>query len=164
LEKALERGVTVILPSGAIAGIDAVKAAKIAGIDSVTLTTSKPPYSLKGAPYLEEKGIDLDSIEKETVIFEGSALQAVKAFPKNINVSALLSIAGSGFGDTKVRIITSPEYNRNIHEIRLESKAGTFTFRAENVPFPSNPKTSYLAALSAMAALGEYLSGIRIGT
>ena len=164
LGEASKTGITVILPSGAVAGIDAVKAANIAGIDSITLTTRKSPASLKGAPYLEKNGIDVDAIKKETVIFEGSASEAVKGFPKNINVSALLSLAGVGFEKTKVRIISSPEYNKNIHEICVESKAGKFTFRTENVPFPSNPKTSYLAALSAMAALGEYLSSIRVGT
>ena len=164
LREASEAGITVMLPSGAVAGIDAVKAANIAGIDSITLTTRKSPVSLKGAPYLEEKGIDVDAIKSETVIFEGSASQAVKGFPKNINVSALLSLAGVGFDKTKVKIISSPEYDKNIHEIRVVSKAGTFTFRTENVPFPSNPKTSYLAALSAMAALKEYFSLIRIGT
>ncbi len=161
---ALKAGITVILPSGAVGGIDALKAARIAGIDSVTLTTRKSPASLKGAPYLEKNGIDLDSLKGETVIFEGTVTQAVKAFPKNINVSALLSIAGAGVEKTGVKIISSPEYDKNIHEVRVESKAGTFTFRTENVPFPSNPKTSYLAALSAMTALEEYLSLTRIGT
>lgn len=164
LENASQAGITVILPSGAIGGVDAVKAALIGGIDSVSLTTRKSPASLKDAPYLREKGIDIDSIKGETVVFEGSANEAVKGFPKNVNVSALLSIAGLGSRDTNVRIISAPEYNKNIHEICVKSKAGNFTFRTENLPFPSNPKTSYLAALSAMAALKEYLSGIHIGT
>ncbi|MFA6635994.1 MAG: aspartate dehydrogenase [Candidatus Omnitrophota bacterium] len=164
LDEAAKAGITVILPSGAIAGVDALKAARIAGIDSVTLTTMKPPASLKGAPYIAEKGIDIDAIDRETVIFEGTVSDAVRAFPKNINVSAVLSLAGIGPERTKVRIISSPEYLRNIHEIRVESKAGTFTFRTENVPFPSNPKTSYLAALSAITALEEYFSPVRIGT
>jgi aspartate dehydrogenase len=164
LDEAAKAGITVILPSGAIGGIDALKAARIAGIDSVTLTTMKPPASLKGAPYIVEKGIDIGAIDRETLIFEGTVIDAVRAFPKNINVSAVLSLAGIGPEKTRVKIISSPEYRRNIHEICVESKAGTFTFRTENVPFPSNPKTSYLAALSAMTALEEYLSPIRIGT
>ncbi len=164
LAAASSAGITVIMPSGAVAGIDAVKAAKIAGISSVTLTTRKSPASLEGAPYIRDKGIDIGSIKGETLIFEGSALEAVAAFPRNINVSALLSIAGMGPEQTKVRIVTSPEYSRNTHEIRVQSAAGKFTFITENVPFPSNPKTSHLAALSAIAALEEYLSGIHIGT
>ena len=157
LLKAAKAGIAVIFPSGAIGGLDAIRAARIAGIDSVTLTTMKHPKSLKGAPYIVEKGIDIGTIDSETVIFEGSVTDAVRAFPKNINVSAALALAGIGPEKTRVRIVSSPEFSRNIHEIRVESKAGTFTFRTENVPFPSNPKTSYLAALSAMAALEEYL-------
>lgn len=164
LDEAVKAGITVILPSGAVGGIDAIKAARIAGIDLVTLTTRKSPASLKGAPYLEENNIDIMSIKKETLVFEGSVSLAVKGFPKNINVSALLSMAGIGPEKTKVKIISSPEYDKNIHEICVQSKAGTFTFRAENVPFPLNPKTSYLAALSAMTALEEFLSRSRVGT
>jgi len=164
LEEASKAGITVMLPSGAIGGIDAVKAARIAGIDSVVLTTRKSPDSLSGAPYLEQKGIDPKSIKSETLVFEGTAREAVSAFPKNINVSALLALAGSGSENTIVRIISSPDYKRNIHEIKVRSKAGDFSFRTENVSFPSNPKTSYLAALSAMTALEGYFSGIRIGS
>ncbi|MFH1552322.1 MAG: aspartate dehydrogenase [Candidatus Omnitrophota bacterium] len=164
LEAAREKGVKVILPSGAIAGIDAVKAAKIAGIESVTLTTRKPPKSLKGAPYLSEKNIDVDTLTGETVIFQGSATEAIKGFPKNVNVSALLSIAGIGAEKTRVRIIVSPEYTRNIHEIEVKGSAGTLTMCTENVPSPDNPKTSYLAALAAVASLREYFDTVRIGT
>lgn len=164
LDKAAEKGIKVMLPSGAIAGIDAIKAARIAGIDSVTLTTRKAPASLKGAPYLDEKGIDLASLREETVIFEGNALEAIKAFPKNVNVSVILSIAGIGLSNTRVRIVTSPAYTRNTHEISVESAAGRFYFRTENVPFPSNPGTSYLAALSAMATLEGYFASVRAGT
>ncbi len=96
LEKARMLDVKVLVPSGAIAGIDAIKASKKAGIESATITTRKSPKSIKGAPYLLENNIDVGKIEKETVIFEGNALEAVKGFPKNINVSALLSIAGIG--------------------------------------------------------------------
>ncbi|MFH1847293.1 MAG: aspartate dehydrogenase [Candidatus Omnitrophota bacterium] len=164
LGKAEEKGIKVILPSGAIAGIDGLKAAKVAGLEEVTITTSKPPGSIKGAPYLEEKGINVDEISEKTVIFEGSAFEAVKGFPKNINVSALLSIAGIGAEKTKVRIVVSPEYTRNTHEIKIKSKAGTITVRTENVPFPDNPKTSYLAALAAITSLESYFSSLRLGT
>lgn len=164
LAEAMEKGLKVILPSGAVAGIDGIKAAGIAGITSVTLTTRKSPASLKGAPYIVENGIDLDSVKEETVIFQGSAGEAVKGFPRNVNVSAILSIAGIGADKTEVRIVTSLGYTANVHEIKVESEAGRFLFRTENVPFPSNPKTSYLAALSAMAALESYFTSVRIGT
>lgn len=164
LTAAEQAGVRVIIPSGAIAGIDAIKAARIAGIESATLTTRKSPKSLKGAPYLAQNGIDMDKITGETVIFEGTAADAVKGFPKNINVSALLSLAGIGAQKTKVRIVASPEYTRNIHEIEVKGKAGTIFTRTENVPSPDNPGTSYLAVLAAATALREYFQTVRIGS
>lgn len=164
LDRAREKAVSVILPSGAIAGVDAIKAARIAGIESVTLTTRKPVKGVKGAPFLLEKGIDTDKITGETVVFEGNARDAMKGFPRNINVAALLSIAGIGAERTMVRIIISPEYSRNTHEIEVKSGSGNFFMRTENVPFPENPKTSYLAALAAMAAIESYFDTVRIGT
>jgi aspartate dehydrogenase len=164
LSSAREKGVRVILPSGAIAGIDALKASKISGLESVMITTRKAPRSIKGAPYLDEKGIDVDSIKEETVIFQGNALEAIKGFPKNVNVSALLSIAGMGGEKTKVRIIVSPEYTKNSHEVEIVSKAGRVLTRTENVPSPTNPKTSYLAALAGITSLRDYFNTVRIGT
>lgn len=164
LEEARRKGVKILLPSGAIAGIDALKAAKLGGIKKVTLTTRKGPGSIKGAPYLEEKGIDVDSIKEETVVFEGNAHEAIKGFPKNVNVSSLLSIAGIGPDRTTVRIIVSPSLARNVHEITVESVAGVISIRIENLPSPSNPRTSYLAALSVVAAIEGYFDPVRIGT
>lgn len=164
IEIAEKKGIKLILPSGAVSGIDAIKSAKRAGIESVTLTTRKAPASLAEAPYLLEKKIDLDAIKKETVIFDGNARDAIKGFPKNINVSALVSIAGIGAEKTRVKIIVSPEYTRNIHEIEIVSKAGIITTRSENVPSPCNPKTSYLAVLAAIEGLNGYFSSVRIGT
>jgi len=164
LNEAREKGIRVMLPSGAICGIDGIKAAKTAGIKSVTLTTRKAPRSIKGAPYLEEKSIDVDKISGKTVVFEGPAREAVKAFPKNVNVSAILSLAGVGAEKTTVKIVVSPEYTKNIHEIEVVGNAGTINVKVENVPSPDNPKTSYLAALSAIATLKEYFNTIRIGT
>lgn len=164
LEEAKKKGVRVILPSGAVSGIDALKASKIAGIKSVSLTTRKSPGSIKGAPYLEDNKIDVEQIKAPMVIFAGNAAQAMKGFPKNINVSALLSIAGIGAEKTVVKIVVSPEYTRNIHEIEVVSEAGTFKTVTQNVPSPDNPKTSYLAVLAAMSALEGYFDVIRIGT
>lgn len=154
----------LIIPSGAISGLDAVKAAATADIKSATLTTRKPPAGLKGAPYVVENEIDLDSIKEERVIFEGSTLEAVKGFPKNINVAAALSLAGIGPERTRVRIMTSPHYTTNSHEIEVVGEFGRLVTRTENVPSPTNPKTSYLAILSATATLRTFLCPIRIGT
>ncbi len=164
IDQARQKGLRILLPSGAIAGLDAVKSFGIAGIDSVTLTTRKGPKSLEGAPYLIENKIDVMNIAGETVIFDGNVLDAIKGFPKNVNVSALLSLAGIGPINTKVKIVTSPEYTSNIHEIQVIGKAGKVTICCENVPFPENPKTSYSAALAAMASLKQYFDTIRMGT
>lgn len=151
------------LPSGAICGLDGLKGAMMAKVRSVTLTTKKPPKGLKGAPYITEKKIDLDSIKEETVIFEGTAVEAVKGFPKNVNVSATLSLCGLGAKNTRVRIVTSPDFTSNTHEVEIEGDFGRLKTVTDNVPMPSNPKTSYLAALSAIAVLEGIVSSVKIG-
>lgn len=161
-ELAKKRKAKIVLPSGAVCGLDGLKSAGTGKIRKVTLTTRKPPKGLKGAPYLAANNIDIDRITAERVIFEGTAKEAVKAFPKNINVSALLSIAGIGEKKTVVKIVTSPEYMVNIHEIEVEGDFGRLITRTENVPSPQNPKTSFLAPLSAAATLREYLDNSRI--
>ena len=159
----LFQGIDIYLPSGAISGLDGLKSAMMAKVKSATLTTRKPTAGLKGAPYIKEKNIDLDSIKKETVIFEGTAEDAVKGFPQNVNVSATLSMCGLGPKNTKVRIVTSPDYTSNTHEVEIEGDFGRLKTVTENVPMPTNPKTSYLAALSAIAVLSDIISSSRIG-
>ncbi len=154
----------VYVPSGAIAGIDALKAAKMGRIMKVTLVTRKNPRSFSGVKIIEEKKINLKAIKKDTVIFSGSAKQAVKSFPQNINVAAVLSLAGIGAGKTAVKIIASPTVKKNIHEIEVISQAGRILTRTENIPHPDNPKTSFLAVLSAVAVLRQILVPVRIGT
>ncbi len=154
----------VYIPSGAICGIDALKAARVAGIKSVTLTTRKHPLSFKGVKYIQQRRIDLDKIRKEAVLFSGTAEEAVKYFPQNINVAAVLSMAGIGQGRTRVKIIADKSVKRNMHEVRIESRAGDVVTRTENVLHPDNPKTSYLAVLSAVATLRQILEPVRIGT
>jgi aspartate dehydrogenase len=154
----------IYIPSGAIGGIDSLKAARFDKLSKVILITKKPPQSFSGAPYIIERNIDLGKIEGEVLLFEGTADEAIKGFPQNINVSAILSLAGLGFQNTSVRIVTSPQYTRNIHEIEFEGSFGKFSAKAENLPMPENPKTSYLAALSAIATLDGILSNVKIGT
>ena len=154
----------VYIPSGAICGIDGLKAANIGKIKKVTLTTRKNPLSFKGVGYVERKGLNLQGIKKEKVLFSGSAKQAVKYFPQNINVAAVLSIAGIGEKRTKVTIVASPGVHRNVHEIKIESQSGTIFTRTENILHPDNPKTSYLAVLSAVATLKQILEPVKIGT
>jgi len=165
LEKAQKRSRgTLFLPSGAICGIDGILAAKESKITKVVLTTRKPIKGLIGAPYFAKKGIQIERIKKETVVFDGTAKQAIKHFPKNINVAAVLSLASIGIQKTKVRILTSPAFRKNSHEITAEGSFGRLIARTENVPSPSNPKTSYMAILAAEAVLRKYSSGIKIGS
>lgn len=161
---AKRKNTNIYIPSGAISGIDALKASSIGKIKSVTLTTTKNPLSFKGVKYVEEGGIALDKLKSDLILFSGAAFEAVKYFPQNINVSAVLSLAGIGAHKTKVRIIASPRTKKNIHEIRIESEAGSVFTRTENILHPQNPKTSFLAVLSAIATLKQILEPVKIGT
>ena len=154
----------VYIPSGAISGIDALKAAQVYRIKKVTLTTTKNPLAFKGVKYIEDKKINLRRLKKDKILFSGFASKAVKLFPQNINVAAVLSLAGIGKNKTLVKIIASPKVNKNIHEILIESKAGTIKTRTENILHPENPKTSFLAVLSAVAMIKGILEPVRIGT
>jgi len=153
----------VYFPSGAISGVDALKAAKIAGIKKVTLTTRKNPRAFSGVEYVE-KHFNLAGLKKDKLLFNGSASEAVKYFPQNINVAAILGLAGIGIRKTRVRIIASPKVNKNIHEIEIESRAAKIFTRTENILHPQNPKTSFLAVLSAIATLKQILQPVKIGT
>jgi len=159
-----EKKAHIYLPSGAICGLDGLKGAKFSEIEKATLTTRKPPEGLKGAPYVVAHNIDLSGITQETVIFEGDAFEAMEGFPANINVAATLSLCGIGPEKTQVKIIASPSSKRNIHEIEIEGGFGKLVARTENVPSPDNPKTSYMAILSAMATLDGILDNVKIGT
>jgi len=161
---AQSKGAKVYIPSGAICGLDGLKATGLKKISKVMLTTRKNPISLKGNAYLAAKGIDLNRITRETIVFQGSAKQAVKFFPQNINVAAVLSLAGIGQERTRVRLIVDPNVHKNIHEVTIEAEAANIFTRAENILHPRNPKTSYLAPLSAIAVLKQILEPVKIGT
>jgi aspartate dehydrogenase len=160
---AKENNSRIYIPSGAISGLDGLKSASIGIIRKVTLTTTKNPAGLVGAPYILDNKIDLAALKVATVIFEGSATDAVKAFPANVNVAATLCLAARD-GEVRVKIIADPDIHVNRHEIMVEGNFGQIFTRVENVPFPRNPKTSYLAALSAIATLRSIVEPIKIGT
>lgn len=151
----------IYLPSGAVAGIDGLLSAATVGIDEVTLTSTKPPAGFRGVKYLKEKGIDVDGIKEPTVIYEGNADDAVSLFPKNINVSAIVALAAGH--NVKVKLVADPNISTNIHEIHAKGAFGELMTRTSNVPSPTNPKTSYLAALSAIATLKKVTGNVRIG-
>jgi aspartate dehydrogenase len=161
---AQEHDCKIYIPSGAVAGIDAIKSASLANIHSITLTTTKPPEGLAGAPYVLDNTIDLNKFREPTVIFEGTALEAVKAFPANVNVAATISLAGIGVDRTRVKVVVDPTSDRNQHQIEVIGDFGTLTTHVKNIPSRENPRTSYLAALSAIATLRKIASPLQIGT
>ena len=164
MKLAKEKNVKIYIPSGAIAGIDALKAASLSDIKQVILTTSKPLKAWSNIPYLKEKKIDLNSIVKPTLIFEGNAEQAAKLFPANINVSVILSLAGIGVTKTEVKLIANPDITQNIHELLISGNFDTLNIKLENTPSPNNPKTSYLAILSALNTIQQIHNEICSGT
>jgi len=161
---ASKKGCKIYIPTGAIAGIDAIRSVKSL-LESVTLTTTKNPKALEDAPFFETSNIRIQNLKEKTIIYEGSAADAVKAFPANVNVAAVLSLAGIGFNNTKVRIVADPAITTNQHEIHGAGSFGEIRVTVNNVPSPRNPKTSFLAVLSAVECLRSICDGeIRIGT
>ncbi len=161
MELARANGVSVYLPSGAIGGLDLLAAARQGRLDRVQLTTTKPPSSLEQA---ESSGADKETIDEPKVLFEGEAREAVRLFPRNINVAAALSLAGLGARHTNVKIIADPGVERNIHQVEAEGDFGSFKLTVENMPAPDNPGTSYLASLSGIALLAGLCENVRVGT
>jgi len=164
LSSAKRKGGKIYVPSGAIVGLDNVKSAAMGEIYEVTLTTKKPPSSFEGAPFVKDRKIDLRAVREPLLLYEGKAREAVKLFPKNVNVAASLSLAGVGADKTKVKIIADPGAKEIIHEIHVKGEFGELETRTVNKPFPSNPKTSFVAALSAIATLKRISGNIVIGT
>ena len=150
-------------PSGAIAGLDGIKSACAGEVDRVTMVSRKPPRALEGAPYLIEHGISLAGLEHEVEIFAGTAREACRGFPANLNVSAAVSLAGLGPDLTRVRIMAVPGLERNCHDIEVEGEFGLLTVHIENIP-SENPRTGRLTALSIIRAVRDASDPVRIGT
>ncbi|MGA7537683.1 MAG: aspartate dehydrogenase [Steroidobacteraceae bacterium] len=163
LERAHATGASLIVPSGALAGLDAIRAAAIGMLESVTLETRKPPASIAGAPYLLHHGIDLTGITSPTCVFRGNAREAAAGFPANANVAAALALAGIGSERTRVEIWADPNVKRNTHTVRAVADCATLTFCIESVPSPDNPRTSRLAAQSVLACLRSMVAKLRVG-
>jgi aspartate dehydrogenase len=156
-------GCRIYVPSGAIAGLDGVKGARIGTVTSVMMETRKPPRGLAGAPWIEQQKIDLEAITAETLIFEGPATQACRAFPANVNVVAALSLAGIGADRTRIRIYAVPGLARNTHRVTIEGEFGHLAVEIANVP-SENPRTGKLSALSTIALLRDLGASLRVGT
>ena len=163
-ELARQKKAKIYIPSGAIAGIDGLEAAMLSNVTSVKLTTRKPPASFIDSPLVKAKNYDLKNLKEPALLFEGSAREALKDFPQNINIAATLSMAGVGFDETQVIIIADPTLTQNVHELEVIGDFGKMNVHIENVPAPQNPKTSYLAVMSASATMLEILKPLKIGT
>ncbi len=162
-ELAVEHGGAILVPTGALIGLDAVAAAAEGNIHSIRMTTRKPLNGLAGAPYLLEHGIDVSSIQEPTKIFSGTAREAVKGFPANLNVSVALSLAGIGPDQTLLEVWADPTVTRNTHHIEVDADTASFKMTIENIP-SENPKTGLITARSAVALLRKLSAPIKIGT
>jgi aspartate dehydrogenase len=165
LEQAAERGGGLLyVPSGGIGGLDALKAACIAGVDEVRIAVTKPPAAWKNIPHVDALGLDLDRLSEPRTLYEGPAREGVPLFPANVNIAAVLSLAGIGFDRTLLAVVADPGLTCNTHYIDIRGRAGTVSIKLENVPAPDNPKTAWLACYSALAALKLARSPVRYGT
>jgi aspartate dehydrogenase len=156
-------GARIVVPTGALLGLDAVQAAAEGQIQSVTLSTRKPPAGLEGAPHLVKNNISVRGLTAPLKVFEGSAREAVKGFPANVNVAAALSLAGIGPDRTMIEVWADPAVTRNLHSIRVVADSAEFSMQIANVP-SENPKTGRITALSVIAALRKLGGTLRIGT
>ena len=164
VELAKETGARILVPTGGLIGLDAVRAAAEGTINSVTMITRKPPNGLDGAPYLVERGISLKNLKEPLKVFDGSAREGARGFPENVNVAAALSLAGIGPDRTRLEIWADPALDRNTHRIEVDADTARFSMAIENVPSPENPKTGRIVALSTVAALRGLVAELKVGT
>ena len=156
-------GGRIMVPTGALLGLDAVAAAAEGEIRSIRMITRKPPLGLIGAPYLVEHGIELEGLTAPLRVFEGTAREAAKGFPANLNVAVALSLAGIGPDKTRLEIWADPSVTRNTHTIELDADSARLSMQIENVP-SENPKTGRITALSVIALLRKLRSPLAVGT
>jgi aspartate dehydrogenase len=165
LERAAkEHRALLYVPSGGIGGLDALKAACAAGVDEVRIAVTKPPAAWTGIPYVEKMKIDLNKLAGPVTLFDGTAREGVPHFPANVNIAAVLSLAGIGFDRTRLKVVADPALKFNTHFITIRGRTGTIDLRFESVPSPDNPKTAMLACYSALAAFRQFSSPVRYGT
>lgn len=164
IEKARETGARIVVPTGALLGLDAVRAAAEGNIQSVQMVTRKPPGGLKGAPFFDGKDIDLDGLTEPLKLYTGPAREAVKNFPANVNVAAALSLSGIGPDKTQIEIWADPTVTRNTHRIVVEADSARFEMTIENVPSAENPATGRITALSVLATLRGLRAPLKVGT
>jgi aspartate dehydrogenase len=154
----------IILATGAILGLDALRAAAESNINSVTMTTRKPPNALSNAPFVINNNIQLNNLLEPKLIFKGSATDGAKAFPANVNVAAAVGLAGIGANKTKLEIWADPNLKRNTHKVQVDSDSAIFEMSIQNVQTPENPGTGKITGLSVIACLRGLKSSFKIGT
>jgi len=164
VSRAKETGARIVVPSGAILGLDGIKAAAEGEIRSVTHITRKPPEGLAGAPYLKEQGISLENLAEPRLVFAGTAREGARHFPANVNVSAAVSLAGIGPDRTRLELWADPSIARNVHRVMVESDTARFSVEIEGVPSPNNPRTGLLTPQSVVSTLRGLVSVLRVGT
>ncbi|KAB2851656.1 MAG: aspartate dehydrogenase [Hyphomicrobiaceae bacterium] len=164
VELAHETGGRIIVPTGALLGLDAVRAVSEGTVEEVTIETRKPPNGLAGAPYLLANRISVEGLMAPLRVFAGSAREAIVGFPANVNVAVALSLAGIGPDRTRVEIWADPSLNRNTHTIRVRSDSSDLTMTIASIPSPENPRTGKVTALSAVAALRRLTAPLLVGT
>lgn len=161
---AAEHRALLYVPSGGIGGLDALKAVCAAGAEEVEIAVTKPPAAWKGIPYVERSGVDLDRLDKPMTLFDGTAREGVPHFPANVNIAAVLALAGVGFDRTRLKVVADPALRFNTHYINIRGRTGSISIKFESVPSPENPRTSMLACYSALAALKVLATPVRYGT
>jgi len=163
IERARQNGARILVPTGALIGLDAVRAAAEGTIHSVRMVTRKPPAGLEGAPYLREHGISVSNLQGPLKVFDGNAREGARGFPTNVNVAAALSLAGVGPDRTQLEIWADPAVTRNTHTISVDADTARFTMTIENIP-SENPRTGKSVAPSTIAALRGLVSELKVGT
>jgi len=164
VDAARQSGARIVVPTGALLGLDAVRAAAEGPVERVSMETRKPPAGLAGAPFLEARGLDMARVTVPTCVFRGNAREAAAGFPANVNVAAALALAGIGPERTEVEIWADPTVTRNTHTIRVEAEAARFTMTIEGVPSAENPRTGRLTPLSVLACLRGLSATLKVGS
>jgi aspartate dehydrogenase len=164
VERAKRSGARIIVPTGALLGLDAVRAAAEGTIHSARIVTRKPPSGLAGAPYLDAQGINLEGLSEPLCVFNGSAREGAKAFPANVNVAAALSLAGIGPDRTELQLWADPTVERNTHRVEIEADAVRLAMTIEGVPSDENPRTGKLTPLSVIATIRALTATLKVGT
>jgi aspartate dehydrogenase len=162
--RAKTTGARIVVPTGALIGLDTVRAMAVGTIHEVRLETRKPPAGLAGAPYLVESNIDIENLTAPLCVFRGNARAAAKAFPANVNVAAALGLAGIGPDGTQVEVWADPGVDRNHQSVTIHSDAGEARMTIANIPSAENPRTGRIVANSVIATLQRFTSPLTVGT